>query len=329
MRGASEQGREGNRPRGRQQREKNTSWETRKISVHMRPAQSGFGQIPAPLWASVSPSVSRGHPRSPPGEAQEDNGRGRARPAPSSGGPVDVGGRNFRAPASSSGNWGPAGRPAQAGRRCTAGRADRGRAGGSVRPRPGWAAAQAWQAQRKEGRILHLPQAPPGPSRRASGCGPAPLHAAPPPPRPGCGSSLGGGAGGSPGGRRHLEAAGDRSGGSRGSGTSGSLAPPRDQRRRRGAEKGAAPCWVEFFVTVPSRGGRSELGLGGRQVRWGTEVTSRNRRAICRKSKDEQRRVSTPPVCSFKWPRAGRVVGAEITVRSKLGKDPSPFVEIR
>lgn len=202
MRGAREQGREGIDLEGGSREKRTRAGKPENLGPHAT-GPVGLWANPSGPGGSVSPSESRGHPRSPPGEAPGDNGRGRAEASTQLRGPVDVGGRNFRAPASSSGHWGPAGRPAQAGRRCTAGRADRGRAGGAVRPRPGWAAAQAWQAQRKEGRILHLPPAPPGPSRRASGCGPAPLHAAPPRPRPGCGSSLGGGAGGSAGGRRH------------------------------------------------------------------------------------------------------------------------------
>lgn len=68
--------------------------------------------------------------------------------------------------------------------------------------------------------------------------------------------------------------------------------------------------------------------MGGRRVASGTEVTSRKGRAICRESEDELRRFSTPPVFSFKWHRAGRVVEAEITVRSKLGKDPCLFMRL-
>lgn len=128
----------------------------------MRPAQSGFRQIPSPLWASASPSVSLGHPRSPPGRGSEDNGRGRAEASTQLRGPNGRWWTEFQSLRFLFRQVGPRS-PARAGPASVhRGAGYRGRAGGSVRPRPGWAAAQAWQAQRKEGRILHLP---PGPAR--------------------------------------------------------------------------------------------------------------------------------------------------------------------
>lgn len=200
--------------------------------------------------------------------------------------------RNFRASASSSGKWGPASVwPAQGGAPDKAQSGlTRERAGRLLREaeraRVGWGPGLAGE---EEGEGADTAPSPPRPHPdRPDACYGAGLRRFMPRrllSRPDCGSFLGDGAGGNPGGTRHLKAA---------AGTApeapAALAlpvprdPPFDQRRRSerrgrrsllgGVRYDSASSWPEERM---ERG--KETGLG-----WKTEMKSRNGLAICRMS---------------------------------------------
>lgn len=101
--------------------------------------------------------------------------------------------------------------------------------------------------------------------------------------------------------------------------------PPSDQRRLRGAKKGAAPCWVGCVATVLSSGRRNEPGAGRGPMK------SRKRQRL---SGSRRKHCGAPLLTHFFFSFnkyilsacyvPGRVVDAEIRARSKPAKILAP-----